>query len=83
MELRPGTQGRNLTAGTEAEAMEEFGLLPCSSWPAQSAFSYNPVPHAQGWHHPTPITNQENIQLTCPQACLMYVFSQLSFPLPK
>lgn len=46
MELRPGTQGRNLKAGAEAEAMEEFGLLPCSSWLAQSAFSYNPVPHA-------------------------------------
>ena len=31
------TQGRNLEAGTDAEAMEEFCLLDFFPWPAQLA----------------------------------------------
>jgi hypothetical protein len=46
-ELRAGTQGRRLEAGTEADATEEWGLLLM----AQPAFSYNPGAPAQG-HHP-------------------------------
>jgi hypothetical protein len=39
-----GSQGRNLEAGTEAEAMKELCLLACSSKLAQLSFFYNPRP---------------------------------------
>lgn len=45
------SQGSNLEAGTGAEAMEECSFA-CWPQPAQAAFSYNPGPFAQGWHHP-------------------------------
>jgi hypothetical protein len=51
-EARTGTQGRNLEAGADAEAMEGCCLLACSSWFSQSAFIQNPGPSAQGWPHP-------------------------------
>jgi hypothetical protein len=47
-----GTQGRNLQAGAEAEAMEGCCLLACSPWLAQGIFIYSPGLLAQGWHHP-------------------------------
>jgi hypothetical protein len=34
------SQGRNLEAGTEAEAMEELCLLACSPWLLLSLLSY-------------------------------------------
>lgn len=40
--VREETLGRNLDAGTEAEAMEAHCLLDCSLWLAQPAFFYNP-----------------------------------------
>jgi hypothetical protein len=60
-----GSQGRNLEAVTEAEAMEESYLLACSSWPARPAFLNNPKTSATnttliGQGPPTSITNQEN-----------------------
>ena len=45
-----GSQGRNLVAGAEAEAMEEYFLLACSSWLAPPAFLEHPRLTAQGWH---------------------------------
>ena len=68
------SQGRNLEAGADAEAMEEHCLLACSSWLAQPVFLYHPGPPFEGWHHPPwlgspppmSIINQEN----APQACL-------------
>jgi len=41
------TQGRNLEAGADAEAMEG-----AACWLAQPASLWNPEPAAQGWHHP-------------------------------
>jgi hypothetical protein len=46
------TQGRNLEAGADAEAMKVCCLLDCFPWLAQPAFLQNPEPPAQGWHHP-------------------------------
>ena len=40
-EVKIGTQGTNLEAGTEAEAVEEH---------FQPAFLYNTRPSAQGWY---------------------------------
>ena len=37
-----GGQGRNLEAGTEAEATEKHFSLACSPWLAQLAFLYSP-----------------------------------------
>ena len=61
------TQGRDLEAGADAEAMEGCCLLTCFPWLAQLVFLRNPGPPAQGWHHPqwpgpSPplITNGEN-----------------------
>jgi hypothetical protein len=34
------TQGRNLEAGADAEAMERGCLLACLPWPAQPAFFF-------------------------------------------
>jgi hypothetical protein len=34
------TQGRDLEASAEAEAMEKYCLLACFSWLAQPAFSF-------------------------------------------
>ena len=39
-EIRAATQGRNLEAGTEAEAMEKHSLLTCSLQLAQLAFHH-------------------------------------------
>jgi hypothetical protein len=50
--IRAGTQGRNLEARSEAEAMMECCLLACFPWLLQSAFLYNLGPWAQGWPHP-------------------------------
>lgn len=48
------TQGRNLEAGAEAEAMEECCLLACSPWSAQPAFIQHPeCGGVQGLHCPT------------------------------
>lgn len=44
-------KGRNLEAGTEAEAMEECCRLAFSLGLAQSALLCNSGPYAQGWHH--------------------------------
>jgi hypothetical protein len=38
LEFRAGTQARNLEAGTETEALEEFSLVVCSSWLAHPSF---------------------------------------------
>jgi hypothetical protein len=46
------TQGRNLEAGADAEAMEVCYLLDCFPWLAQLAFLYNLGPPVQRWHHP-------------------------------
>ena len=40
-------QGQDLGAGAEAEAMEGYCLLACSSWFAQPAFLQNKGPPAQ------------------------------------
>ena len=45
-EIRAGTQSRNLTVGTEEEAMKESFLLTFSPWFAQSAPLYHLGPHA-------------------------------------
>jgi hypothetical protein len=37
-EIKTESQGRNLEAGADAEAMEGCSLLVCSSWLAQTAF---------------------------------------------
>jgi hypothetical protein len=37
-EVRAGTQGRTLQAGTDTEAVEKCGLLTCSLWLSQPAF---------------------------------------------
>lgn len=42
-EIRAGTQGRSLEAGTETEALKECILLTFSPWIAQPAFSYHSV----------------------------------------
>lgn len=42
---------RNLDPRTEAENMEEFCLLVCSSQVIQFAFVQNPLPPTQGWPH--------------------------------
>lgn len=66
-EVRAGTQGRDLEAGTEVEAIEDHCLMACSSSPAQPAFLYSLRPPAQGdaAHNglslPTSIINQEAI----------------------
>ena len=75
------TQGQILEAGTEAESMEEHGLLACSSWLVQPTF----LQHQD--HHPAQggtilsrlsplvaIINQEN----APQACLWYFLNWVS-----
>jgi hypothetical protein len=46
-----GTQGRNLDAGTEAEAMEGWMLLTGSLWLAQPNFLYNLGLPAHWWDH--------------------------------
>lgn len=47
-EVRTGTWGQNLEAGTKAEATKECHLLTCSSWLAQCAFVYTQVPLFNG-----------------------------------
>jgi hypothetical protein len=42
------SQGRNLEAASEAEAMEGHCLLACSPWPAQPAFIYHAEPLLRG-----------------------------------
>lgn len=44
------SQGRNLGAETEAEAMAECCLWACSPWTAQPEFSYHPGPSVPEWH---------------------------------
>lgn len=61
-----GTQGRNLEARSEAEAMVESSSLACSPWLVKIALHINPRLPAKGWHCPqradifTSIINQEN-----------------------
>lgn len=62
-----GKQGRDLEAGTEAEALEECYLLHFSSWFAQPAFLYNPVSLSESLAlHDTWIINQENTPISLP-----------------
>ena len=58
-------QGRNLEAGTEAEAMEEHCLLVCSPWLTPSAFLYNPGLSVQSWH--------------CPKSLIKKMFHSLAY----
>ena len=44
-----GSRGRNLEAGADAEAVEEYCLLPCSPWPT---FLKSPGPPGQEKLHP-------------------------------
>jgi hypothetical protein len=46
--IRKGNQGRNLKAGTEAEATEKHCLLPCSPLPTQPGFLYTQGPPVHG-----------------------------------
>jgi hypothetical protein len=69
-----GSHGRNLQAGTEAEAIEEHYLLSCSSWFVQTTFLYIPGPPGQGstTHRElgssiSSVINQENGPQTCLQ----------------
>jgi hypothetical protein len=48
--IMKGNQGRNLEAGTNAEAIKEYCLLAWSPWLAQPAFVYHPGPPYPGWH---------------------------------
>lgn len=54
---------REARAEREADAMNGFCLLACSSWLAQSALLHNPVPPALWWHHP--------VHWDCPQQSLI------------
>jgi hypothetical protein len=45
-----GTQGRNLKAGADTDAMEGCCLIAFFSWLPQAVFLYTPGPLAQGWH---------------------------------
>lgn len=64
---------REARAGTEAEAVEERGLLSCSSWLSQPAFLYAQE-HLARKHHPsevgppTLVVNEENTWQTFLQA---------------
>lgn len=66
-----GAQGNNLKAGTNAEAMDEHGLLTYSLLFTQPVFLYNPVSPVQVWHHPQwasplkSIINEWNVSVTC------------------
>ena len=63
-------QGRNLEAGADAEAMEGYCLLACSS----SAFLWNPGPPAPECHHPQwpgPVPSMANALQVCLQPNLM------------
>lgn len=44
--VREGNQGRNMVAGAEAEVMEKYFLLTCSTWLALPVFLYNQGPVA-------------------------------------
>ena len=46
------TQGKNLEAGANAEAMEECCLVACFPWLAQLALLQNPRLPAHRWYHP-------------------------------
>ena len=87
-EAREGPQGRNLEAGTKAEAMGECCLLACSPWLAQPTFlHYSKPPAHTELGPPTPITtnnnNNNNTPSTFLQDSLTEAVSQLQFPLPK
>lgn len=85
-----GSQGRTLDPeGTEAEAMEENGLLAYFTRHAHSAFLHHPGPLLRGdiiYSEPHPMMstiNQEDAPWVCPQANLTVAFSSLRFLLPK
>lgn len=68
-ELRAGTEGRNLEAGTDAEAIKECYLLSCPLRLSQLDFLYIPGPHIQEWQQPqwagpSPINHQSIKHLT-------------------
>jgi hypothetical protein len=79
-EVGASTQGRNLTAKTEAELMEECILLAYSSSLVHSAFLHNsgPLPRdgtIHSWlYSSTLITSHENVPWSYLKANLMEVF---------
>jgi hypothetical protein len=48
-EVRIGAQSKNVEARTEAEAMEEYLVLPCSLMFVQPDFLLNPGPPFHEW----------------------------------
>lgn len=88
-EFRARTQGRNLEAGTETEAMEKCYLLASFPWLIYLAFLWHTGSQARGSTiqsdlvFPISVINQENAPQACPGVNLVGTFSQLRFPLSK
>ena len=84
-----GSQGRNLEAGTEIQAMKEHCLLTSSLRLPQPAFLYTPGPPDQRWHcpqwaRPSHINDySRNVSTDLPTRSLMGVFSPLRFLFPN
>ena len=69
IEVRTGTQGKNLEAGTDAETTEKHRLLVPLPWLAQLP-SLDRVT-SLGLDPPTSIINQQNAPQTYPQVNLI------------
>lgn len=85
-EVKEGAQGRNLEAGTQVEAVEEWFLVACSLWLYQPALFVRSIttcpdvtaPKGSGLGPSTSIMYQEYTQAS-PQTDLMGTFAQLRF----
>lgn len=79
MEVKEGTQGRNLQAWTEVESIEECCLL---DYPLFEAYSVFFPRHSTIHSEPNPSTSTVN-QNNALQANLREAFSQVRVSLPK
>lgn len=69
-EVKAGAQaGQEMETGTEAENLEEWCLLVCSTWPAFLYFSESPTNHS-GLGPPASVFNQENAPTDLPMGPL-------------